>query len=308
MDYIVREKDGKMVYSEAAIVEQPENLGLISQPIRMKLLLALSKQPMYPAELAKKLAMHEQKVYYHIKQMQNAGLIEVAERKDIRGTTAKKFRAKCLNFAVCLSKKWGNLKTLIGQGESTKAGSFLAPFITDGTYNSSIIVGSPDPHGPYKVRARDGHYAIDLAMHLGKYGELSERFNTKLDVDIGKEDYQESMIVVGGPVANLVTSKINEFLPARFSNTRPWGIVTKYDKYTEESIGVISSIPNPFNKEKQVLFLAGVSSGGTKSAVLALTRYTELILGNYSGGSWYRVVHGFDMDGDGKIDAIEIKE
>ena len=65
--YVVKEENKELVYSEAIIVDNPSALKIIDHPIRLKILKLLAKTPMYPAELAKELKMHEQKVYYHIK-------------------------------------------------------------------------------------------------------------------------------------------------------------------------------------------------------------------------------------------------
>jgi hypothetical protein len=53
--------------------------------------------------------------------------------------------------------------------------------------------------------------------------------------------------------------------------------------------------------------VAGVRSIGTKSAVIALTSYSEEILRNYKDQEeWALVVQGFDMNSDGKIDYVDI--
>jgi DNA-binding transcriptional ArsR family regulator len=305
--YLVREKDGALLYSESMIVDNPEALKIIDHPIRLRILKLLAKTAMYPAELAKELKMHEQKVYYHIKQMSNSGLLEIVDRKAIRGTTAKKFSPKVLNFAFSLSKDWKSINHLIEQRDSEILG-FLTPFVKENNFNSNIVVGSPDPHGPHKARARDGHYAIDLALFLGSYCNLDKAFHTSLDVDVDLKD-KHNLVLVGGPVTNLVVAKINEFLPAKFSDKKPWGIITKTKTYTEESVGLICRIRNPFNKDNYLIVIAGIRFIGTKSAVMAFTRNTKQVIYRYTGqNEFYCVVQGFDLDGDGKIDNIEVLE
>ena len=57
------------------------------------------------------------------------------------------------------------------------------------------------------------------------------------------------------------------------------------------------------------MILAGIRFNGTKSAVLALTRFPDKILEKYSGEeNWSCVVKGIDFDGDGKIDSVEVLE
>ncbi|MBN1503166.1 helix-turn-helix domain-containing protein [Candidatus Woesearchaeota archaeon] len=305
--YLVKEKEGKLYYSDAIIVEEPSALKLIDHPIRVKLIETLAEKPMYPAELAKKLKMHEQKVYYHIKQLLNAGILEIVEREEIRGTIAKIFKPKCLNYAVSLSKEWHLLQELSKKKESALL-SFLLPFIHESKINSLFIVGSPDPHGPHKARARDGHYAIDLALFLGQFCTMDNTFHTKLDVDTDlKED--TNFIIVGGPVTNVACAKINDFLPAKFSDKKPWGIISKIKTYTDDSIGLIARIPNPYNSNYKVLVLAGIRFIGTKAAVMAFTSNMKLVLSRFSDQKEFcAIVQGFDLDGDGKIDNIEVLE
>ena len=220
---------------------------------------------------------------------------------------AKKLDPKYLNFSFIMSKEWRPVASLIKKRDNNIL-KFLNPFIQDTKLNSHLVVGSPDPHGPHKARARDGHYAIDLALFLGGLCSMDDNFSTKLDVDIDLKK-SENLILVGGPVTNHVVSKINDFLPAKFSDKKPWGIITKKTTYTEESIGVISRIPNPYNPEYFILLLAGIRFIGTKAAVFAFTRNYDLVVHRYTGQKeFFSIVQGFDLDGDGKIDNIEVLE
>jgi DNA-binding transcriptional ArsR family regulator len=303
----MKEKDNKLYYSEAHIVDSPSSLKIIDHPIRLRILNLLAKSPMYPAEIAKELKMHEQKVYYHIKQMTNSGLLDVASKEEIRGTVAKRLTPKVLNFAFTLSKDWKEIHTLL-EAKDKEITKFLYPFVKDGKFNASIVVGSPDPHGEHKARARDGHYAIDLALFLGGFCNVDIDFSTSLDVDIDLKQ-PRNLILVGGPVTNLLVSKINDFLPAKFSDKKPWGIITKQKTYTEESVGMICRIKNPYNPEYHIMVIAGIRFIGTKAAVLAITRNTKQVIFRYTGQKeFYSVVQGFDLDGDGKIDGVEVME
>ncbi|NTV22748.1 MAG: helix-turn-helix domain-containing protein [Nanoarchaeota archaeon] len=304
--YLLKEKEGRYLVSEAILVDNPESLKLIDHPIRIRILNLLAKRPMYPAELAKELRMHEQKVYYHIKQMSNSGLLDIVERQEIRGTTAKKFAPKALNFGFSLSKDWKDIRSLL-EKRDREIESFLFPFVKESFLDASIVVGSPDPHGPHKARARDGHYAIDLALFLGQHC-TSDSFSAKLDVDIDLKT-SGNLILVGGPVTNLVVSKLNEFLPAKFSDDKPWGIISKLKTYTEESVGMVCRFPNPFNPEKYIMVIAGIRFIGTKAAVLAITKHTKQVIYRFTGQKEFcAIVQGFDLDADGKIDSIEVLE
>lgn len=305
--YLVKERDGKMYYSPALILDNAESLNLVNHNIRIRILEILSKKAMYPAELAKEMKMHEQKIYYHIKQLVNAGILEVVEKQEIRGTIAKRFSPRSMNFAVSLSKDWAVLDQLIKEKDSGVM-NFFEPFIKDNILNASIVVGSPDPHGPLKARARDGHYAIDLALFLGSLCTAGKEFSVKLDVDVDLKN-SGNLIIVGGPVTNLICQKINDFLPAKFSDKKPWGISSNGNNYTEDTTGLIARIPNPYNPDAKIMMIAGIRYIGTKAAVMALTKFTKKIIEDFHAQKeFYKIIQGFDMDGDGKIDSVEVLE
>ena len=138
--YILREENNKLSYSEAVIVDSPSALKIIDHPIRLEILKMLAKKPMYPAEIARKMKLHEQKIYYHIKQMTNSGVLEVVEKEEIRGTVAKKLSPKFLNFAFTLSKKWKKLDNLI-EKKDPEILNFLNPFIINKELNAAEEVG-----------------------------------------------------------------------------------------------------------------------------------------------------------------------
>ena len=75
---------------------------------------------------------------------------------------------------------------------------------------------------------------------------------------------------------------------------------------------MIAKIKNQYNTNKNILVVAGVRSVGTKAAVLAMTKYWNDIVDKkgslFSESFWGIIVQGFDMDGDGKIDNVELLE
>jgi len=200
-----------------------------------------------------------------------------------------------------------DMRDLSSESRNKPLEGFLDPFIAKGRLNSKIVVGSPDPHGPFKARARDGHYAIDLALFLGGLSSLSKSFSTMLDVDTDLQK-EKNLILVGGPVTNLTMAKINDYLPAKFSEKKPWGIAGRKN-YTDDNIGLIAKIQNPHFPSRFLLVVAGIRYGGTRAAVLGLTRFSTLVLSRYTGQkNFYAILQGFDLDGDGCIDSVELLE
>ena len=305
--YLIKETDGDSCFSEAVLLNDCSDLKALTNQVSLSILQLVSRRAMYPAEVAKKLGIHEQSVYYHFRKLVSAGFVMEAERKYIRGTVAKKYVAAGNSFAFSLGKDW---KAVLGFDKKKGSYSnFFDSFISGGVLDAHFVVGNPDPHGPHKARARDGHYAIDLAMFLGGFCSLSQDFSVKLDVDSNDEFLKQNLIVVGGPVTNSVMSLFNQYMPVKFSDKRPWGLISKYDKYTDDTVGLIVKMPNPFNTDKWVLMIAGIRFIGTKAAIMALTRHHGELLRNYHGQKTFvRLVQGFDLDGDGKIDSVEILE
>jgi hypothetical protein len=66
---------------------------------------------------------------------------------------------------------------------------------------------------------------------------------------------------------------------------------------------------NPWDKTKRIVVLAGNKAVGTKACVLALTNFWKKTLQEYRGEDTFAIViQGFDLDGDGKVDSIEVTE
>jgi len=303
---------------DIGIFERPELLKPVLSRLSWRILTLLGEGEMYPIEIAKKLDVHEQKVYYHIRKLTEAGIITVVREEEKKGATAKYYKVSFPAFGVELPFGYRKMMVPAASSLDEKLKQFLNPLLKDGLFDGKIVVGSPDEHGPFKARARDGHYAAYLSFFLGQYVRLPEDFVIKLDVDVKAEkDENNNLILVGGPGTNLLTQEVNEFLPIRFSMTSTergfifGGLVSqKTGKvYTRDSVGILAKITNPWDKNRRILVIAGNKSVGTKACVLALTKFWKEALKNFNGeDSFATVIQGFDLDGDGKVDAIEVRE
>ena len=60
-------KQNQFNSKDIAVFEDPERLKTVLNKLSWKILELLSQTEMYPMEVAKKLEIHEQKVYYHIR-------------------------------------------------------------------------------------------------------------------------------------------------------------------------------------------------------------------------------------------------
>lgn len=259
-------------------------LKALMHPLRLRVLSELAT-PQYTANIAKKFKLSEQRMYYHVRLLEKAGLIRMVKKESKRGATARLYQATKLAFGIVLQ----------GAKVSKQESEIIDYFM-----NSLIVVGAPDPHGPYKARARDNYYAADLTLFLGKF---SPDISITTDTQLRPDDLEKNLILIGGPVVNTVTEKINPYLKIRFT-TENGNVIESTrtgKKYFEDETGLIAVADNPWAAGKKVLVLAGRSWRGTKAAIIGFTRYLREITGP-------RVVLGVDVDGDGTIDDIEFLE
>ena len=296
---------------EISILEKPGEMRILSNPIAWKIINLLSGRPMYPAQIAKELKIYEQSAYYYIRKLLAIKAIGQVETSFVRGGTAKLYKTEYPAFGIEMS--WGERKFEKARNETVShhVSTFFQDFIDDDSFNGTIVVGAPEPHGPYRSSARDGHYATQLAFFLGSFCSLPSNFVVKLDVDANSEKISrtENIISIGGPGTNIITSEFNRYLPIRFHETNFWsGLIAPHGKtHTLDNHGLIAKIRNPFSERLNVIIIAGVRSAGTKSAIIALTNHGNEILKKFGENKyWALVVQGFDMDSDGKIDAIDI--
>jgi DNA-binding transcriptional ArsR family regulator len=284
----------------------PEDIGAVSSPLAIKILRLLAQKPMYPIELAKALRVHEQKIYYHIHNLEKNKIISVEKAEQKQGAQAKYYVLEKPALVVAF-KDFAPMQRL-----PERKAEFLEPFIKDGELNALIIVGSPDPHGPEKARSRDTYYGIDLALFLGSFLSSTSKFHVKLDTEVKEEDLKHNLILIGGPIVNKITTRFNEKAPIKFDQELQWDIKSTISNqvYPSGETGLIVKFKNPLTQDKSILLIAGKKHQGTRAAVLALLQHPdEIFQGNkYQKNISAKVVEGIDMDSDGIIDAVEIKE
>lgn len=292
-----------------ALLAGPFQLRAFSSVTAFKLAQMFEK-PNYVSRAAAKLGVSKQLASIHVKRLVKAGFLKEVGEVERRGGRAKLYQLSSHGVAAIFSSRsWR--RNLLPAQMPEKLQKFLSPFVEAEKLNGLVVVGSPHPHGPYRAVATDGHYGFQLGLFLGRYIEKVEDFAVRLDVDVKSEKlFAENLLLLGGPGTNIITSMVNEELPVKFMENNYWGgLVAKKQVYTSEFAGVVAKTPNPFNSQKTVIVLAGLRASGTKATVIALTRFWNKLLSSYEGeSSWAAVVEGLDLDGDGKIDSVEILE
>jgi DNA-binding PadR family transcriptional regulator len=311
--WIVKEEGGKHSSLPARILK-PEELKAATSPLAWKILQLLTERPYYPKEIGKKLKVHEQKIYYHIRNLEKAKLIKVVREERRQGAITKYYYITNPALTLILKPLEPTTKFFKMRQEYE---NFLSPFITEGKFDAVFVMGSPEPHGPTKQRGHDGIYATNLGLFFGRFLNYSPTNSVKLDTEMRKEDLKNNLILIGGPAINHLTSQINSKLPIKFVKVKHNG--SYYDSfystiskknYTDESYGIIVKANNPFDKTKKILVLAGRKFKGTQATMLAfLLKFDELCEGNsYKKGYPARVVDGLDLDNDGEVDFVEFIE
>jgi len=302
-------KQGNENFSLSCKEISPSDIKTVSSKLAQRILKKLSEKSNYPKNLASEIGVHEQKVYYHIKKLEKAKVIKKERIETVQGAIAQYYSLIKPSLAV----KFKDFEPTQKMAEQPNESEFLEPFIENGQLNSTIIVGSPNPHGPQRARARDGYYGIDFALFLGTFLQSVRELKVRLDTEVHEKDLKKNIIVLGGPIINSIAKKINRKSPIRFIKTSE-GIIIKSSiskkQYINDEAGLIVKMPNPFDKTKKLLYIAGNRYSGTRACIIAfLKKFRELNDGNrFNPEIDARVVEGFDIDSDGIIDQAEIKE
>ena len=309
---LLTDQGGKAIAKRITVFDNVDSMKVLSNPVAWKIIQLLAKEPMYPAQISKTLSIYEQSAYYYVRKLLAIGAVEETGTILVRGGTAKLYRATSPAFGIEIDSEGVMVESPISHSLPTARRFFEGYFDEASLFRGLVIVGAPEPHGPYKSSARDGHYAVQLAFFLGSISSAAPpEFIVKLDSDAKAEKVLAgiNLVTIGGPGTNLVTAEFNSSLAIRFDENNFWaGLVDRTGRrYTADNHGLLARIKNPNDPHTSVVLLAGVRSAGTKSAVIALTNYSEEVLKKYDERSDFAaVVQGFDMDSDGKIDHVDV--
>ena len=75
-------------------------LKVISDPTRKKIIDVLYETPLTASEIAEKISYPKDKIYYHIKKLQNNGILIIADSKKVKGITQNKFINAAKKFEI----------------------------------------------------------------------------------------------------------------------------------------------------------------------------------------------------------------
>ena len=156
-------EDGERPTAYDSILVSPEKLSIFGSELSLKVVKELAKKPACAMDLSRKLEQHEQKIYYHLRNLEKSGIIKQTRTEQRYGMIAKIFDVVSPVVATKLYNDGYEIKNDVKQKEP-KILKFLHPFVKDGKLNAKIVIGWPYPHGKYDYVGRDAGYAIDIAM------------------------------------------------------------------------------------------------------------------------------------------------
>ena len=290
------------------LADRPERLGPLGSPESWRILTELARKPDYPGAVARRLRMHEQTVYYHIHRLEKEGLIRVVREERRHGAVSRIFAPAAEAFALELPTTSGT-RAPARRVVPERARAFLERFVREG---GVLVIGSPYQHGPYLTVARDSPFAVHLALFLGSALAPGAEVTVRLDTETKAGGLEKrNLLLVGGPVANIITLDLNPHLKVAFDWRQAWRMRSSLTgrEYTDEGVGLLARIPNPWNPKSEIVMFSGLHHAGTEASVLALTAHSDRVLGDFvPGREFYRVVQGLDRDGDGRTDFVEVLE
>src|SRR3970282_2584531 len=74
---------------EVALIDKPDRIATLSSALAWRILQELARSPDYPNALAARLKVHEQKVYYHVRRLEAAGLLRIVKTGRKQGASAR---------------------------------------------------------------------------------------------------------------------------------------------------------------------------------------------------------------------------
>lgn len=306
--YIVKKEKGTVLSLPSSELKGA-HAKAISSRLAQLILQELSHGPNYPSKIAKSLKANGQRIYYHIRKLEKSGIIRKCKEDVKNGVLVNYYSLSSPSFFIRFDD-FKEAQKLIEMNDSHKG--FLDPFIVDGKLDALIIVGSPNPHGPSKARARDVNIGIEFALFLGTFLNHIPTSNVRLDIDVKSSDLMNNLIIIGGPRVNRVTSQFNDKLPIFFDEANSYSLKSAITGklYPESECGLVVKAKNPFDKSKSILVIGGKGYPGTRASILAFIKgFDELAGGNKKNNKkMARVVEGLDCNSDGIIDGIEFRE
>jgi len=300
--------DGKVSYE--SLVVAPRKLSVFNSDLALRIVNDLVKNPGCAMDLARNLKEHEQKIYYHLRKLEDVGVVKPIGTEKRYGMTARIYSMTCPVIATKLYEDGHPLEKASSTKDSNMM-KFFYPFVEDGELNAKIVIGDPNEHGKFDSKSKEGSYFADFAILLGSFVNQYNFPYYRMDTEVSQKDLKENLILIGNTRTNVIMDKIKKHLPIEFFEEGRFSFISKKTnkKYTDPRTGFIIKIKNPFNSEKNIMVIGGLRTRGARAAMIAITNNMDKINdNNESDEEILRIVKGFDRAGDGIIDFTEFVE
>ncbi|MBI2126960.1 MAG: helix-turn-helix transcriptional regulator [Thaumarchaeota archaeon] len=86
---LIRKDREGILAKDILVSSEPTALRPLLNPITWKIANLLVKKPMYSAQIARELKIHEQTVYFHVRRLVKAGLLKKEKEEVIKGAVAR---------------------------------------------------------------------------------------------------------------------------------------------------------------------------------------------------------------------------
>lgn len=93
MKSILIEEDGNGRKAYNSLIMEPKNLSIFANELALRIVSELSKKPGCAMDLARKIEVDEQKIYYHLRKLEKTGIVKLVGTEMRYGMTAKIYRA-----------------------------------------------------------------------------------------------------------------------------------------------------------------------------------------------------------------------
>ena len=88
------------IMKESIILKTLDQIKVLSHPLRMKILEALSRKPMTTMQVAEKLGEKPTGLYHHVDLLEEAGFIKLIGARKKRGTVEKYYKTVARRFSI----------------------------------------------------------------------------------------------------------------------------------------------------------------------------------------------------------------
>lgn len=152
------------------LIRDLEQLKLLADPLRLRLVRAFAEAPRTTKQVAESLGEKPTRLYHHVAQLEEAGLLELVGTRPVRGTTEKYYRSVGRAFAASPAlfrgpEGAGPVREMIDRILSETRAELEALRLDE--------VEEDDPLGPLVGRAR-------LSIPVSRVRELRERLHAWL--------------------------------------------------------------------------------------------------------------------------------